>query len=150
MNKLGYTEAELRDRFISEIRISQGYQAFPEVPVFTRSVDLVLQNHRTSEITAIEFKLHDWKRAILQVQGVALCFDHLSVCIPKPKTPAGEQSVMDACSKNEIGLYLYDRDNDTFIEVIESPKVETVWQRQKERIMCYLEANKYEYSSTHP
>ncbi len=139
MNNFGFSEAELRERFIDSVYENLRYRLFLEVPVFTRSVDLVIQRTDTKEITAIEFKLHDWKRAILQVQSVALCFDYLSICLPKPKTSVGEQKIVDTCKSNGIGLYFYDIQDNTFKTILNSPKVENVWKQQKERVICYLE-----------
>lgn len=68
-----FSEAELRSRFIKNIGNRDDIDVYIEVPVFCRSVDLVIQEKQNAEIFAIEFKLHDWKRAIQQAQSVGLC-----------------------------------------------------------------------------
>ena len=76
-----FSEAELRSRFIKNIGNRDDIDVYIEVPVFCRSVDLVIQEKENAEIFAIEFKLHDWKRAIQQAQSVGLCFDYLYICL---------------------------------------------------------------------
>lgn len=73
MSIYAFSEAELRSRFIKNIGNRDDIDVYIEVPVFCRSVDLVIQEKQNAEIFAIEFKLHDWKRAIQQAQSVGLC-----------------------------------------------------------------------------
>lgn len=150
MIKWGFSEAELRKRFIGSLGTSKDILIYQEVPVFSRSVDLVLQDLTTSYITAVEFKMHDWKRAILQAQNVDLCFDFLCICLPKPKTQAGCRTIMKTCEIKGVGLYLYDSEINAFEEVISSPRTTTVWETQKKRVVNYLEAKKNGRGTTHP
>lgn len=143
MSKYSFSEAELRNRFIASLMERSGILFYPEVPVFCRSVDLVLQDEKTGKLTAIEFKLHDWKRAILQAQSVGICFDFLCICLPKPKTPAGEKNIVDACECNGVGLILYDETLDEFEVRVKSPRTSSVWKTQKDMIIKYLEAKSY-------
>ena len=76
-----FSEAELRSRFIKNIGNRDDIDVYIEVPVFCRSVDLVIQEKQNAEIFAIEFKLLYWKRAIQQAQSVGLCFDYLYILI---------------------------------------------------------------------
>ena len=142
MKNLIISEEELRSFFVETYNNIQEISLHVEVPVFCRSVDLVLQNLKQASITAIEFKVHDWKRAILQAQSVALCFDYLYICMPKPKTIKGIESVVNSCEANGVGLYFFNTDTRTFEKVIDSPKTETVWNAQKRRVIGYLEAKK--------
>ena len=57
-----FSETELRYRFIKNIGNRDDIDVYIEVPVFCRSVDLVIQEKQNAEIFAIEFKLHDWYR----------------------------------------------------------------------------------------
>lgn len=139
MSKINISEEMLRHNFIRSHEESSNIKLHLEVPVFCRSVDLVVQNFQDVTISAIEFKIRDWKRAILQVQSVSICFDYLYICIPKPKTQKGYQSVTSACENNGIGLYLFDTTTRTFEKPINSPKTETVWNAQRRRVIGYLE-----------
>lgn len=81
MSIYAFSEAELRSRFIKNICSRDDISVYIEVPVFCCSVDLVIQEKQSAKIFAIEFKLHDWKRAIQQAQSVGLCFDYfMFVC----------------------------------------------------------------------
>jgi hypothetical protein len=148
--KWEFSEAELRERFINALETSSNILIHQEVPVFSRSVDLVLQDLTTSYITAVEFKMHDWKRAILQAQSVGICFDFLCICLPKPKTQVGCHNIMETCEVNGVGLYLYDSEINTFEKVIDSPRTTTVWEIQKKRVINYLEAKEHGRGTTHP
>lgn len=137
------SEVELLNSFINVYKNNE-IKMHIEVPVFSRSVDLVIQDTRKETITAIEFKKHDWKRAIMQVQRVSLCFDYLYICILKPKTQKGYHSVMNNCEAKGIGLFMYDINEKAFEKFINCPKAETVWSTQKLRVIGYLEAREYE------
>lgn len=150
MSKWNFSETELRNRFINSLCVTEDVTLYLEVPVFSRSVDLVLHDLQTSRITALEFKLHDWKRAILQAQSVGLCFDYLCICLPKPKTAIGCQTIIKSCEMDGVGLYLYDVEADVFEKVVESPATTTIWKTQKKRVIDYLEAKDYERDITHP
>ena len=51
-----FSEAELRSRFIKNIGNRDDIDVYIEVPVFCRSVDLVIQEKQNAEIFAIEFR----------------------------------------------------------------------------------------------
>jgi len=139
MRNAKITELELR-KFFVEQQSSAEVILHVEVPVFCRSVDLVAQNKKDKSLAAIEFKLHDWKRAILQVQSVALCFDYLYICLPMPKTAQGRESILNQCSQNGVGVYFYAFEGECFEMALESPQTSTVWAAQKKQIVSYLEA----------
>lgn len=144
------SEAELRDYFVDAYKNAGKMKLYLEVPVFSRSVDLVIQDAGNASVTAVEFKLHDWRRAIAQVQSVAICFDYLGVCLPKPKTEKGYRSVFDACRAGRICLYLYDAESETFGKVLDSPRTPNVWDVQRKRIIGYLEGEAHEGTTPDP
>lgn len=146
MRKYSYSEADLRDRYIGFLKNESDIQPYTEVPVFCRSVDLVLQDNKEESLTAIEFKLHDWKRAIYQVQGVGLCFDFLCICLPKPKTVIGEQNIINACKNSGIGLIFYNDLSDEFETMLYGIRVPSVWKAQRDMIIESLEEKAYEQS----
>jgi len=144
MAKDSISEAELRKRFVDTYKNSEKMKLYLEVPVFSRSVDLVIQDADDLSVMAVEFKLHDWRRAILQAQSVAICFDYLGVCLPKPKTEKGYRSIVDACKINRIFLYFYDVQSKTFGKVLDSPRMMNVWDAHKKRVIKYLEGEAHE------
>lgn len=111
---------------------------FQEVPVFSRSVDLVSHDMYNQTISAIEFKTTNWKRAIQQVLEVSLSFDFLEICVIEPKSLQTIQKVIDSCRAYGIGLYFFNQENESFTRYLESKKVEQIWDLQKKSIIKYL------------
>ncbi len=144
MSIYSFSEAELRAYFVENIASRNDVSIYMEVPVFCRSVDLVIQEKQNAEIYAIEFKLHDWKRAIQQAQSVGLCFDYLYICLPRPKTDSSANKISDACLTNGIGLIFYDTERNKFFKIVEAPKIADVWEKERCRIVNYLEAKRDE------
>jgi len=103
-------------------------------------VDLVEKNKEENSITAIEFKLHDWKKAISQAKSVSVCFDYIYICIPRPKKKNNEMKIYYKCKEQGIGLLLYDECLDNFERVLEGKKAINIWNKQKEMISDNLEA----------
>jgi hypothetical protein len=132
-----YSEFEQRSKFISQFS-DKGISLFQEVPVFSRSVDLVSHDMQNQTISAIEFKTTNWKRAIQQVQEVSLSFDFLEICIIEPKTCETIQKVVNDCKEKGIGLYFFNQDDGSFIKYLESQKVERIWELQKKSIIRYI------------
>ena len=144
MSAYTFSEAELRACFINDVGNRENLDVYVEVPVFCRSVDLVIQEKQSAEIFAIEFKLHDWKRAIQQAQSVGLCFDYLYICLPKPKTDFSANKIRDACIANGVGLIFYDTERREFFEEVEAPRTVDMWEKERCRIVNYLEAKRDE------
>lgn len=143
-----FSEAELRTRFIKSIGSRDNIGIYIEVPVFCRSVDLVIREKQTARIFAIEFKLHDWKRAIQQAQSVGLCFDYLYICLPKPKTDSSANKISAACISNGVGLIFYDTEHNEFCMEVEASKTTDVWEKERCRIVNYLEAKRDEATTS--
>ena len=141
-----FSEAELREYFIDSIANRRDIDVFVEIPVFSRSVDLVLHDRVSKKIVAIEFKLHDWKRAIYQVENVGLCFDALFICVPKPKTTTVLEKIKESCASYGVGLLLYDITLRKFTRELEAQPSSEVWKKERDRIVNYLEALQYETS----
>lgn len=144
MKTFDFSETQLRELFIKHYSSNEAIDIFIEVPVFCRSVDLVIEEKRTSIISAIEFKLHDWKRALQQVQSVGICFDYLYICLPKPKTEAAVTKIREACNFVGVGLIFYESENNSFVQYVNARTTSKVWERERHRIVEYLEARRNE------
>lgn len=144
MSGYSFSEAELRAYFIKNVGKRDDINVYVEVPVFCRSVDLVIQEKLNAEIFALEFKLHDWKRAIQQAQSVGLCFDYLYICLPKPKTDSSAKKISDACIANGVGLIFYDVELKRFFKKVKAPRTADIWEKERCRVVNYLEAKKDE------
>ncbi len=131
-------EEILRDKFCLYRQTNTSIEIYKEVPVYSRSVDLVEYNINTKELTAIEFKINDWKRALKQLNCITMCFDYLVLCIPRPKTQKCILNIYEACKQNGIGLYLWDDGNDIFTHDCMEINTKTIWKIQKQNIIKYL------------
>lgn len=134
MNNL---EEVLRESFCKYKSSAKNTKLYIEVPVFSRSVDLV--ELADEELYAIEFKIRDWKRALSQLKNVESCFDYLVLCIPKPKTEKCRRNIIMTCESLGIGLYFWDQQNDQFVHECQEKCVRDIWQIQKRQTLSYLE-----------
>lgn len=107
-----------------------------EVPVLLKFVDLVVYDGRT--ITAMEFKLDDWRKAIKQVTAYSASFDKLAICIMRPVTQKTISDVTNVCANKGIGLYFtyFEEEGKLFCEqIIESKPVERIWRFQRDSVI---------------
>jgi len=137
MAKYNFSEEEMRSCFISSYQTVE-QELRTEVPVFCRSVDLVIYNKKKKEIMAVEFKLSNWKRAVVQALQVTCCFDFLEICIPQPATLKGKDSVISECRKYGIGVVFFDSSQGTFEESLKPKHISEIWEVQKNRVLEYL------------
>lgn len=131
-------EEILRCKFCDEYSTTNDLRFYKEVPVFSRSVDLVQYNIVTDTITAIEFKIKDWKRAIQQLNNVEACFDYLVLCIPKPKTQKCINNIISVCYEKGIGLCCWESSSNVFSYECAPKKINEIWNVQRKRIISYL------------
>lgn len=137
MAKYSFSEEDMRKTFVASYCKSH-VEFFAEVPVFCRSVDLVAYSKQKQEIMAIEFKLDNWKRAVLQAMQVVCCFDFLAICVPQPATAKGRESVISGCDKCGIGVYFYHPGQQIFEEALTPQHTSEIWEIQKKRVLEYL------------
>ncbi len=131
-------EEILRDNYCSFRRSHGKKKIYIEVPVFSRSVDLVEFDSHSRKITAVEFKISDWKRAIRQLSDISICFDYLILCVPKPKTDKCIESIKNACLEKGMGLILWDQSDNSFMRICEPAAVTDIWKEPKRKILKYL------------
>ena len=109
-----------------------------EVPVFCRSVDLVKYDRREHVITAVEFKTHNWKRALEQVTSTAVSFDYLEICIQKPKTLKEQEKIVGVCRELGVGIYFMENEEGKFEHVLRPQRVEKMWKVQKSQVIRFI------------
>jgi len=88
-----------------------------EVPFMSRSIDMILVDNY-DRIISIEFKLHDWRKAIVQAQDHVLGADESYICIPKRNTESTR--MMEMLKDTGIGLMYYDDSAVNSISIIKS------------------------------
>lgn len=131
-------EEILREKYCLFRQLDTDIALFKEVPVYSRSVDLVEYNTSTNELFAVEFKINNWRRALSQLNGVAMCFDYLVLCIPKPKTERCTLTIKETCMQIGVGLYLWDNVTNSFIHECDERNMHDIWGIQKKQIVEYL------------
>lgn len=133
MNNL---EDVLRDKYCQYKSANENIKLFIEVPVFERSVDLV--ELVDEKLTAVEFKITDWKRALSQLKSIESCFDYLVLCIPKPKTEKCCSNIKTTCEGLGIGLYFWEQESGHFCHECQEKCVQDIWMIQKSQTIDYL------------
>lgn len=131
-------EKILRDNYCSYRRARGKKKIYVEVPVFSRSVDLVEFDSHSRKITAVEFKISDWKRAIRQLSDISICFDYLILCVPKPKTDRCIENIKNTCLEKGMGLILWDQSDNSFTKICEAVESSDIWKEPKRQILKYL------------
>lgn len=131
-------EEVLRENYCSYRRTRGKEKIYIEVPVFSRSVDLVEFDGHSRKITAVEFKINDWKRAIKQLSEISLCFDFLVLCVPKPKTSKCIENIKSSCAEKGMGLILWDQSDNSFTKICEPIEASDIWKEPKRQIIKYL------------
>jgi hypothetical protein len=77
-----------------------------EVPFMNRSADLVY--YKDEKITVVEFKLHDWKKAIMQAKIHALGANEVYICLPAKPYKDKIEAMRSMLEGNQCGLILFD------------------------------------------
>lgn len=137
MNRFGISEAEQREIFTKNVDVING-NFYCEVPVFCRSVDLVIHEVDTNAITAVEFKLSDWKRAVRQALNVAICFDYIEICVPFPQTEKGQEVILKYCDELGIGVYFFDVETKQISHPLPPQQIQKVWEVQRRQVINNL------------
>ena len=106
-----YSEQEMADKCYEYLKSCGKFdEVKQEIPVFSRCIDLVCVKHPDTdacEIVSIEFKLHDWKHAIMQAKDHKIAADKSYICLPRRKvTP----EMREMLAEYGIGLLFYDPD----------------------------------------
>jgi len=109
-----------------------GYRAYLEVPCFERNVDLVVEF--PEGLTAVECKLRDWKRGLVQARHHRIAFDYCFVCLPSRRITDG---MLEAFHESGVGLFLLEisEKGSRLEEVIRAPRSTEKLQAVQDRIL---------------
>ena len=105
-----------------------------QVPLYNRLIDFVAIV-KSGNLISIEFKLKDWKRALIQAKTNSNAFDFVYICVPGGNYL--EKLKIHAQFKG-IGVFIYDIDNETLKIELPAQKVERQWPPNVEFIKSYL------------
>lgn len=132
------TEKAMVDIFMDSKRFTSSV-LFPEVPVYSRCVDLVVYNQKKKLISAVEFKKTKWKAAIDQALKVSTCFDFIEICVLEPVRNSSKQKMIETCKQLGIGLYYLDPIRKSVKKVVLPTRIQNIWKKQKQDAIQYLD-----------
>lgn len=107
-----------------------------DVPLLGRCVDMAYI--REGMLTTVEFKVRDWRRAILQARDHQLAADYCYICMPR-------RNVSDALraqlASTGIGLTFY-REKGTwpFELIVEAERSHDTWDAARSQTWTYVES----------
>lgn len=81
MLKTKVPEYQLQEA-VAEYYRKQGFIVAQEIQFFTKRIDLFAVDRSSLATVAIETKIHDWKRALLQARAYLLCADYVYIALP--------------------------------------------------------------------
>lgn len=110
------SEAELTAMVVPHL-VRFGFEVHLEVGAVTRSIDAVLVDEQGGT-TAIEFKIRDWRRALVQARDHQVLCERAAICMPR-RHPTDE--LLGALQASGIGYIGYDLDSDD-IELAVAPQ----------------------------
>lgn len=128
------TEYTLVDSVFEKLNEHSGLRIGIEVPLLGRSVDLVLMLEGV--VITVEFKLRDWRKALVQANDHLLGADYSYICVPSSSiTPA----LMDSVREAGIGLFTVSKSEDWPLEVlVEAPPSTQTWPAARENVIQHL------------
>jgi len=100
-----------------------GKRAVLELPINACSCDMVIYD--SDEIHVIEFKLHNWKRAIQQANRHRMAVDYCWICIPKIS-----KTGLEYAKTNHVGVYKWE--DGKLIVLLDAPKTQS-WEVERQR-----------------
>jgi len=131
------SEKTLVDGALRRLRELPSIQVCCEVPVLGRSVDLAYV--RDGALVTVEFKLSDWRRALLQVRAHILAADYCYICMPERRVSNDLELALESAG---VGLLFYTEEGKwPFIQVIEAKQSEETWETARTWVLEYIGEN---------
>lgn len=133
------TEKSIQHDSFKRLRSLTSINVRPEVPLLGRIVDLVYIQDEL--VFTVEFKMRDWRRAILQARDHLLGADYSYICMPKREITEQLQSEV---RKARVGLIFHKKHGDWPFEMaIDAPRSKDTWEVARRNLIDYViqEAN---------
>ncbi len=107
------------------------------VPLLGRCVDLAYI--LAGSVVTVEFKLHDWRRAVIQARDHRLAADYAYICMPERNVSS---RMLEEIGGAGIGLLFYDkRDSWPFRTVKRAPRSTEIWAAVRSDVWDYIVSN---------
>ena len=114
-----YLELELI-KPVSDYLIKKGYNVRHEIKIGFHRADLV--GFKDSEVVAVELKLSDWKKAIIQANNYMLGADYVYLAVPLFKSYNILRKAEYFLKKEGIGLLIINEKTSKVSEIIKPSK----------------------------
>ncbi|MDD5750359.1 MAG: hypothetical protein PHU56_01780 [Candidatus Pacebacteria bacterium] len=124
------TEAQIL-RFAKKKLIEKGSMVYIQVPFLSRCIDMVLLDG--DEIISIEFKLHDWRKAVIQSKDHLLGVDKAYICIPARENPSDQ--LLETLKEHGIGLFFFYKESEPLKEILPAQKSNLIWPTTREWLL---------------
>lgn len=124
------TEAQIL-KFAKKKLDERGLKVFIQVPFLSRCIDMVILDGE--EVISIEFKLHDWRKAIVQSRDHLLGVDRAYICIPARENIS--KILLENLKEHGIGLYFFYRDSEPLKEVLPAQKSDLIWPTTRQWLL---------------
>lgn len=105
----------LHDSYYKLIELGSYQKIAIEVPFLSRCIDMVLQSFE-GDIISIEFKMRDWKKAVVQARDHSLGADLSYICLPQ-KDVFSNKMIFEL-EKFGLGLMSYNRNSNDPLKII--------------------------------
>ena len=130
------SEKSLVDQLVGFLAF-EGYQVRTEVPSLGQSIDLVATKGKW--LTAVEAKINDWRRALIQCRAHELVADYICIAIATKNISIELRTAVDAAG---YGLIHLNRAG-TFEWVIRPKRNYRVWSAQRAVIGNHMKSIDY-------
>jgi hypothetical protein len=106
------------------------------IPLLGRCVDMVCM--RGQFLFTIEFKLHDWRRAIIQAIDHKLASDYAYICLPKRRNI---EHLLPEFRYAGVGLLFFNEEGDwPFVRIVKAPRSDETWVTARANLLKQLMA----------
>ena len=114
-----YLELELI-KPVSDYFKKQGYDVRNEIKIGFCRADLLV--FKKDEVVAVELKLKDWKKAIVQAKGYRLAVDYVYLAVPLFRVYSILRKAEHILKKEGIGLLIIKETNCEVCKIIDARK----------------------------
>ena len=132
------TESEIVVDSFRRILSQRSVTVCCNVPLMGRCVDMAYIAGRS--LITVEFKLRDWRRAILQARDHKLAADFAYICMPRRTV---SETMLGELTHSGVGLIFYRESGSWPFETIVSAKRSTEkWPTARSNVQRYILANR--------
>jgi len=127
-------EVTLVNKSFRRIRRNTEKPVCREVPILGRNADLAYVDQNF--LFSVEFKMHDWRRAIQQARDHQLAADYSYICMPRRNVT---KALSDELEKHGVGLFFYrDKGNWPFEIIVEASRSFEVSEVARSWVLAFI------------